>query len=274
MAKRITLRPGLTEEFYWRELWDFRELFQVLALRDLAVRYKQTVIGVAWAIIRPLLTMLVFTVIFGRVAKLPAEGAAPYSLMVFAAMLPWQFISMALTEASNSLVTNANLVSKIYFPRMILPISTVVVAFVDFLISFAILVVMMVWFQFVPGWQIVLLPCFVLLGFIVALGPGLWITSLNVRYRDFRYIIPFAVQLGLYISPVGFSSTLIPEKWRLLYSLNPVVGVIDGFRWCILGGESEFYLPSLLTSCAVGLLLLWFGVRQFRKMEKSFADYI
>lgn len=239
----------------------------------MSVRYKQTVIGVAWALIRPFLTMIVFTVIFGTIAKLPSDGSAPYALLVFAGMLPWTFFSTALSEASNSLVANANLISKVYFPRLIVPASTVVVAFIDFLISFIILILMMIWYQFLPGWQILLLPVFIILAFLASLGPSLWITALNVKYRDFRYIIPFIVQFGLYISPVGFSSSVIPEKWRLLYSLNPVVGVIDGFRWCILG-ESKIYWPGFAASLAVTTLLLWLGIRQFRKMEKSFADLI
>lgn len=268
------LEAGRAEKNYWRDLWAYRELFQVLAWRDISVRYKQTVIGVAWALIRPLLTMVVFTIVFGKVAKLPSDGASPYALMVFAGMLPWTFFSTALAEASNSLVTNSNLISKVYFPRLIVPTASVVVAFVDFLISFSILVAMMVYYQFLPGFQILLLPLFVILAFLASLGPSLWITSLNVKYRDFRYIIPFIVQFGLYISPVGFSSSVIPEKWKLLYSLNPVVGVIDGFRWCILGGESPLDLRTLGMSVAVTILFLWLGIRQFRKMEKSFADLI
>ncbi len=270
----LILESGRAEKNYWRDLWRYRELFQVLAWRDIAVRYKQTVIGVAWAVVRPLLTMVVFTVIFGTVAKLPSEGSAPYALMVFAGMLPWTFFSTALSDASNSLVSNANLISKVYFPRLIVPIATVVVAFVDFLISFTMLVALMVWYQFVPGWQILLLPFFVVFAFLASVGPGLWITSLNVKYRDFRYIIPFVVQFGLYISPVGFSSSVIPERWRLLYSINPVVGVIDGFRWCILGGQSQLYLPGFALSSAVVIGFLWFGIRQFRKMESTFADLV
>jgi lipopolysaccharide transport system permease protein len=271
---QIIIEAGRAEKNYWRDLWRYRELFQVLAWRDISVRYKQTIIGVAWAVIRPFLTMVVFTVIFGKVAKLPSEGTAPYALLVFAGMLPWTFFSTALAEASNSLIGNANLISKVYFPRLIVPTATVVVALVDFLISFTVLAAMMVWYQFLPGWQILLLPVFILLAFLASLGPGLWITALNVKYRDFRYIIPFLVQFGLYISPVGFSSNVIPEKWRLLYSLNPMVGVIDGFRWCILRGESPIYWPGFYLSLAVTAFFLWLGIRQFRKMEKTFADLI
>lgn len=270
----LILEAGRAEKNYWRDLWRYRELFQVLAWRDVSVRYKQTVIGVAWAVIRPLLTMIVFTVIFGNIAKLPSEGNAPYALMVFAGMLPWTFFSTAMADASNSLVSNSNLISKVYFPRLIVPAATIVVALIDLLISFSILVLMLVWFQFLPGWQILMLPVFILLACLASLGPSLWITSLNVKYRDFRYIIPFIVQFGLYVSPVGFSSSVIPEKWRLVYSLNPIVGIIDGFRWCVLGAESTIYWPGLAASMATTVFFLWFGVRQFRKMERSFADLV
>jgi lipopolysaccharide transport system permease protein len=268
------LEAGGSEKNYWRDLWRYRELFQVLAWRDVSVRYKQTIIGVAWALIRPFLTMIVFTIIFSNVARLPTDGVAPYALLVFAGMLPWTFFSTALSEASNSLISNANLISKVYFPRLIVPTATVVVAFVDFLISFLILGGMMLWYHFLPGWQIVFLPVFVLIAFLASLGPGLWITALNVKYRDFRYVIPFIVQFGLYVSPVGFSSSVIPADWRLIYSLNPIVGVIDGFRWCLLRGESPLYLPGLALSLAVTAFFLWLGIRQFRKMEKGFADLI
>jgi lipopolysaccharide transport system permease protein len=273
-TKRIILESGRTEKNYWKDLWYYRELFQVLAWRDLSVRYKQTVIGVVWALIRPFITMVVFTVIFGKVAKLPSDGNTPYGLMVFAGMLPWTFFATALAEASNSLVSNSNLISKVYFPRLIVPTASIVVAFVDFLVSFSLLTGMMVFYRFIPGWNILLLPFFVILAFLASLGPSLWITALNVKYRDFRYIIPFIVQFGLYISPVGFSSSVIPEKWRLIYALNPVVGVIDGFRWCLLGGQSPLDLRSLGLSMTTTCFFLWLGIRKFRKMEKSFADLI
>ena len=274
MADTIIIEAGLQERNYWRDLWRYRELFYVLARRDLSVRYKQTVIGAAWAMIRPFLTMLVFTVIFGRVAGLPSDGTVPYALMVFAGMLPWTFFSTSLTEASGSLIGNSNLISKVYFPRLIVPTATVGVALADLAISFAILVVMMAWYRFAPGWQLLSLPAFVLLAFVVSIGPGLWITALNVKYRDFRYVIPFVIQLGLYVSPVGFSSNVVPPEWRLLYSLNPMVGVIDGFRWAILGGQGGLYLPGLAISIAVAIGFLWFGIRHFRGTEKSFADLI
>jgi lipopolysaccharide transport system permease protein len=272
MQDVVIIEAGRSEAHYWLDLWRYRELFRVLAWRDLSVRYKQTIIGVLWALIRPFLTMLIFTIIFGRIAKLPTDGTAPYALMVSAGILPWTFFSTGLSEASNSLVSNEKLITKVYFPRMIVPVATIVVAFVDFLISFCILLGLMVWYQFPPDWRIIVLPVFVLLAFLSSIGPSLWITALNVKYRDFRYVIPFIVQFGLYVSPVGFSSSVVPEQWRLLYSLNPIVGVIDGFRWCILRGQSELYLPSLWASFAVIAFFLWFGVRQFRKLEKGFAD--
>lgn len=270
----LILEPGRAEKNYWRDLWHYRELFLILAWRDISVRYKQTIIGVAWAIIRPFLTMVVFSVVFGGLAKLPSDGNAPYPLMVFAAMLPWSLFSTSLGEASNSLIGNANLISKVYFPRLIVPTATVVTAFVDFLISFVILAGMMVYYRYAPGWNMLLLPLFIMLALLASLGPGLWITALNVKYRDFRYVIPFVVQFGLYVSPVGFSSSVIPEQWRLLYSLNPMVSVIDGFRWCILGGDSPIYWPGFALSLTIVAFFLWLGISQFRKMEKTFADMI
>ena len=270
----LIIEAGRTERQYWRDIWRYRELFYFLAWRDILVRYKQTVIGMAWALIRPFLTMIVFSVVFGSIAKLPTEGDAPYPILVFAAMLPWQFFANSLSECSNSLITNANLISKVYFPRLIVPTSAVVVSFVDFLISGMILLGLMAWYDFVPSWRIVTLPFFIGIAFAAAMGAGLWLASLNVQYRDFRYIVPFIVQFGLYISPVGFSSNVVPERWRLLYSLNPMVGVIDGFRWAILGGESNLYLPGFLLSTGLVALLLFGGIWYFRKMEKTFADVI
>jgi lipopolysaccharide transport system permease protein len=272
MTQEIIIEAGRAERHYWRHLWHYRELFRMLAWRDVAVRYKQTVIGAAWAIIRPFLTMVVFTVIFGKLANLPSDGSTPYAIMVFAGMLPWTFFSSALSDSSNSLVSNANLISKVYFPRIIVPMAAAAVAFVDFAINFIMLVALMIWYQFVPGRQIILLPAFIGLAVLAGLGPGLWLTALNVKYRDVRYIIPFLIQFGLYVSPVGYSSNIVPEQWRLLYSLNPVVGVIEGFRWCILGGQSGLYIPGLLLSIGVTIFFLLVGVRKFRKMEKGFAD--
>ena len=270
----LVIQPGVAERHYWQDLWRYRELFVVLAWRDVAVRYKQTVIGLAWALIQPLATMLIFSTIFGKVAKLPTEGLAPYTLMVYAGLLPWQLFSTSLTGAAGSLIGNANLISKVYFPRLIVPTASVVVAFIDFLVGFAILLALMLWYQFLPSWQILTLPLFIVMAFLASLGPGLWITALNVKYRDFRYIIPFLVQFGLFVSPVGFSSSVIPDALKTLYYLNPMVGVIDGFRWAILGGESELNPMGFSLSCGIICFFLWLGVRKFRKMERSFADLI
>lgn len=274
-AERTTiLEAGRAERNYWNDLWHYRELFLILAWRDVAVRYKQTVIGVAWALIRPFLTMVVFSVIFGQIAKLPADGNVPYPIMVFAGMMPWFLFSGVLSEASGSMIGNANLISKVYFPRLVVPAATAVVALVDFGINFLMLALLMAWFGFLPNWQIVFLPVFVVLAILASLGPALLMTALNVKYRDFRYIIPFVLQFGLYISPVGFSSAAVPNHWRLLYSLNPVVGIIDGFRWCLLGGESQIYWPGFLMSLGVTAFFLWFGIRYFRATEKTFADMV
>ena len=270
----IVLEPGRAERHYWRDIWAFRELFAILAWRDVAVRYKQTVIGVAWAVVRPFLTMLIFTVIFGRVAKLPTAGSAPYPIMVFAGMLPWFLFSTILSEASNSMVVNTNLVGKVYFPRIIIPSATALVALVDFAINLALLACLMAWYGFLPTWRIIFLPIFVILATLASLGPSLWMTATNVKYRDFRYIIPFIVQFGLYVSPVGFTSAVVPEKWRLWYSLNPVVGVIDGFRWSILGKNSPLNLESFAISMAVTMFFLWLGIWYFRRTERTFADLI
>jgi len=269
----LIIEAGRTESQYWKDLWRYRELFYFLAWRDILVRYKQTVIGIAWALIRPFLTMIVFTIVFGKLAQLPS-GGVPYPILVFAAMLPWQFFASALAECSNSLITNSNLISKVYFPRLIVPSSAVIVSFVDFLISGMILLALMIWFNFVPDWRIVTLPLFILLAFAAAMGAGLWLATLNVKYRDFRYIVPFIVQFGLYISPVGFSSSIVPPQWRLLYSINPMVGVIDGFRWAILGGEAQLYWPGFLLSTALVAFLLVSGIWYFRRTERTFADVI
>lgn len=269
----LVIEAGRTEKQYWKDLWRYRELFYFLAWRDILVRYKQTAIGLAWALIRPFLTMVVFTVVFGQLAKLPSQGA-PYPILVFSAMLPWQFFSNALSECSNSLISNANLISKVYFPRLVVPTSAVVVSFVDFLVSGMILLGLMAWYNFVPTWRILTLPLFIAIAFAASMGAGLWLASLNVKYRDFRYIVPFIVQFGLYISPVGFSSSIVPEKWRLLYSLNPIVGVIDGFRWAILGGEAKLYLPGFILSLGLVFLMFVTGIWYFRKMERTFADVI
>jgi lipopolysaccharide transport system permease protein len=270
----LWIEAGRTEKNYWRDLWRYRELFYFLAWRDILVRYKQTVIGVAWALIRPFLTMIIFTFIFNKVARLPAPGNVPYPLLVFAAMLPWQFFSTGLGESSNSLIGNANLISKIYFPRLIVPASAIITSLVDFLITLLLMALMMIWYGFLPDWRLAALPLFMALAFGAAFGAGLWLCALNVRYRDFRYIVPFIVQFGLYVSPVGFSSSVIPERWQLLYACNPMVAVIDGFRWSILQGRSPFPLISLALSAGVTLILCFTGVRYFRQTEKTFADVI
>ncbi len=269
----LIIEAGRTEKNYWQDIWRYRELFYFLAWRDILVRYKQTAIGVAWALIRPFLTMVVFTVVFGNLANLPSDGV-PYPILVFSAMLPWQLFSTALSECSNSLISNANLLSKVYFPRLVVPTSAVVVSFVDFAISGLIMVGLMLWFAFLPSWHIVTLPLFVLIALAASMGVGLWMASLNVQYRDFRYIVPFLVQFGLYVSPVGFSSNIVPDRWRLLYSLNPMVGVIDGFRWAILGGDAQIYWPGFALSLSLVVLLLVSGIWYFRKMERTFADVI
>lgn len=272
-TKELVIEAGRTEKQYWKDLWRYRELFYFLAWRDILVRYKQTAIGITWALIRPFLTMVVFTVVFGQLAKLPDQGV-PYPILVFAGMLPWQFFSNALSECSNSLVGNANLISKVYFPRLIVPTSAVIVSFVDFLISGMILLGLMAYYSFVPDWRILTLPIFILIAFAASMGVGLWLAALTVQYRDFRFVVPFIIQFGLYISPVGFSSSIVPDQWRLLYSINPIVGVIDGFRWAILGGESKLYLPGFILSLVLVFLFLWSGIWYFRKMERTFADVI
>ncbi len=279
----LILEPGRSEKNYWRDLWRYRELFIILAWRDVTVRYKQTIIGVAWAVIRPLLTTIVFTVVFSKIAKLPAPGSVPYALLVMAANLPWQFFATAMSEASGSLIGNANLISKIYFPRLIIPAGSVITSFMDFLITLGLMALMMVWYRFAPDLRLLALPLFMLLAFGAAFGIGLWLCALNVQYRDFRYIVPFVMQFGFFLSPVGYSTARVPEHWlwhgvdvpaRLLYSLNPMVGVIDGFRWSLLRGESPFQLSTLSISVFVSVILCLSGIWYFRKMERTFADVI
>ncbi|MEI6673583.1 MAG: ABC transporter permease [Verrucomicrobiota bacterium] len=268
----IVIEAGSVERQYWRDLWRYRELFYFLAWRDILVRYKQTVIGITWAVIRPLLTMLVLTFIFSKLAKMDA-GGVPYPVLVFCGMLPWQFFSTAFAESGNSLVNNAGMISKVYFPRMVVPVSSVITSFVDFLISAVLMVLIMIYYGYSPGPSVTLLPIFVILAFATAFGAGLWVSALMVRYRDFRFIVPFIVQFGLYISPVGFSSNVVPQQWRMLYSMNPMVGVIDGFRWAILG-EQSLYWPGFYFSVAGVLLLIVTGTIYFRHTERTFADII
>ena len=270
----LVLEAGRAERNYWGDLWSYRELFTTLAWRDIAVHYKQTIIGVAWTVIRPLLTMLIFTVVFGRLAKLPSDGVVPYPVMVLAGMLPWMLFSTVLNEASSSVVTNGNLIGKVHFPRLIVPCASAAIALVDFAISFVMLALMMLWFGVRPDFRLLFLPLFIVLAVLASLGPALYMTALNVRYRDFRFVIPFALQLGMYLSPVGFSSAVVPQRWRFLYGLNPVVGVIDGFRWCLLGGQSHLSMPSFALNLITITALLWFGVSYFRKTERTFADLI
>jgi len=274
-VQRLIIEPGRVEKNYWLDLLVFKNLFYILSWRDIKVRYKQTVIGTLWAIIRPFLTMIVFTVVFGRVAGLKTEGTAPYALMVLAGLLPWQFFSIAFSNASESLVVNANLLSKVYFPRLIVPASAVITSLVDFLISFVILIGLMIYYHYAPNWNILLIPVFTLIAFAQSFAFGLYLAALNVKYRDFRYVIPFIVQIGLYVSPVGFSSSVIPEKWKLYYYLNPVVSVIDGFRWCIIGnGAANPFTAYFVLSMSITIIMLIYAVYKFRKMEKTFADLI
>jgi lipopolysaccharide transport system permease protein len=274
----LTLEAGRTEKHYWGDIWRYRELFFILAKRDISIRYKQTVIGAAWALIQPIVTMTIMTIIFSKVAGLHSEGSAPYPIMVFAAMLPWMFFSSALSTACQSMVGNANLISKVYFPRLIIPASTIVTAFADFVIQFFILVVLMVWYRFAPSWHILALPLFIIMGFLVVLGPGLFLTAVNVKYRDFRYVIPFLIQIGLYISPVGFSSTVIRTKFGetlyFLYYLNPMAGVIGGYRWAILGNNAPLDLIGMCISMSVTIAMLVLGIWYFRKTEKTLSDII
>lgn len=270
----LVLESGRTERHYWRDLWHYRELFAILAWRDVSVRYKQTVIGVAWALVRPFLTMVVFTLIFGRIAQLPTEGGAPYAVMVFAGMLPWFLFATIIGDGANSLVTNSQLIGKVYFPRIVIPCATALVAVVDFAISLVLLFAIMAWYGFLPGWQILLFPVFVVLAVLAGLGPAILFSAMTVKYRDVRFIVPFVVQLGIYVSPVGFSSSVVPEQWRLLYSLNPMVGIIDGFRWSIMGSSATVYWPGFVLSLGIVAFMLALGVWFFRKTERSFADHM
>jgi lipopolysaccharide transport system permease protein len=269
----LVIEPRQSVRHFWRDLWKYRELFFFLSWRDVLVQYKQTAVGVMWSVLRPLLTMAVFTFIFGRLAKLPSEGV-PYPALVFCGMLPWHFFAGALSESAQSLVHNANLISKIYFPRLIIPVSTLLVALVDFAISFVILCGLFAVYGLWPSWHWLLMPLFLLQACAAALGAGLWFAAWNVKYRDFRYVIPFVVQFGLYVSPVGFSSAILPPAWRLLYALNPMAGVIDGFRWSLLGGRTGVGMVPLAVSALVSVVLLSSGIWHFRRVERGFADVI
>ena len=273
-STHLILEAGRADRQYWQDVWRYRELLYILAWRDVAVRYKQTVVGIAWAFLRPFLTTVVFTIVFGQIAKLPTSGGTPYAIIVIGGLLPWTLFSSIFGEASGSVLSNSNLISKVYFPRMIVPLGTVLVVLIDFAVSLSILAGLMTWYGIVPGWQMLLLPVFVLLALLASLGPALWAAAIIVKYRDFRFVIPFVIQFGLFVSPVGFQSTVIPERWRLLYNLNPMVGIIDGFRWCIIGGESPVDLQAFALSFVVVFVLLWWGIRTFRRIERGFADLI
>jgi len=278
MAFEVFIEPGRAERNYWKDLWRYRELFYILSWRDLKVRYKQTIIGVVWSVLRPLLTMMIFTFVFGQIAKFTAPPGVDYAILVFAGLLPWQFFAAGLSESSNSLIGNERLISKVYFPRMIIPAASVITSLVDFLISLGIMFILLLWYRTVPSINLVFLPLFIIMAFFASFGVGLWLTALNVKYRDFKHVVPFLIQIGLYLSPVGFTSdkasTLIPEKFRMLYYLNPMAGVIDGFRWCFFGDNTPIYWTGMFLSFAVIVIFLLIGIRTFRKMEKSFADLI
>jgi lipopolysaccharide transport system permease protein len=270
---KLVIEAGRTEKQYWRDLWRYRELFYFLSWRDLLVRYKQTIVGVAWSVVRPLLTMLILTFAFGRIAKMPS-GGVPYPLFVFCGILPWQFFSGALSESGNSLVANSNLISKVYFPRLVIPASSVITTFVDFLVAALFHILLLFWYHFLPSENCIFLVFFVLLAIAASFGAGVWIAALMVKFRDFKFIVPFVVQFGLYASPVGYISSKVPDKVRLIYSLNPMVGVIDGFRWAILGGEHKLYWPGITASVIGTVLLITTGIWYFRRTERTFADVI
>ncbi len=278
MAFEVFIEPGRAERNYWKDLWRYRELFYILSWRDLKVRYKQTIIGVLWSVLRPLLTMMIFTFIFKQIAKFEAPPGVEYAVLVFAGLLPWQFFAAGLTESSNSLIGNEKLISKVYFPRMIIPAASVITSLVDFFISLALMFILLIWFRVVPSVNLVFLPLFIVMAFFASFGVGLWLTALNVKYRDFKHVVPFLVQIGLYLSPVGFPSQkaaeIIPEKFRVLYYLNPMAGVIDGFRWCFFGDKTPIYWTGMFLSLAIIIIFLLIGIQTFRKMEKSFADLI
>lgn len=270
----LLIEAGRTELHYWRDVWAYRELLYFFAWRDVKVRYKQTLVGVAWVVLRPLLTMVVLTIVFQRIAGLGAGIEVPYAVLVFAGLLPWQFFATAFAESGNSLVGNAQMVSKVYFPRIIVPVSSVLAGLVDFMVTLMLLVPLMLWYGFWPGWQILFLPLFLGVGLLLSLGAGIGMAALNVQYRDIRFVIPFVVQFGLYLSPVGYSTETVPNSWRWLFELNPMVGVIEGFRWCLLGGDYPAPGPALLASLLIGIAILLLSVRYFRRVERGFADVI
>jgi lipopolysaccharide transport system permease protein len=271
--REIVIVPEDGSDRFWGDLWQYRELFAFLTWRDILARYKQTALGIAWSLARPLVTMIAFTLVFGKLAGL-SPGDSPYPLVVYAALLPWQFFAVSLADSGNSLVNNAQLVTKVYFPRLIVPLSSVAVGLIDFLVSLGVYAVLLLFYRTVPDWRVATVPLFLLLAVGASLGAGFWLSALMVKYRDFRQVLPFLVQIGLYVSPVGFRSEVVPEKWRLLYSLNPMAGVIDGFRWALLGGQTPLYLPGIGLSVVLTLLVLWGGFCYFRRTERTFADVI
>jgi len=273
MSFEITIEPGKLGLQYWKDLWRFRGFLMFLSWRDFLVRYKQTVLGVVWTFLRPFVSMVVLTIVFGKMAGLPSEGGVPYPILVYSGLLPWNFFTTSVTQSTNSMISNVSLISKVYFPKIIIPISSVVVCMVDFCFSFVIFALLMLWYRFIPSWKIIFLPCFVLLTMLLALGIGFILGALNVKHRDVTISIPYLLQLGMFISPVGFSSSIAALKWRYVYSLNPLVGIIDGFRWTV-GANAEFYWPSLIISFVITFSIFFFGLRYFRNAERKFADYI
>ena len=270
----LIIEAGSSPRRYAREVWRYRDLLFILAWRDIKVRFKQTTLGAAWALLRPLLTLVILTFVFSKIARLPSEGAAPYVLLVLSGLLPWQFFAAGLSDAANSVIENEKIVSKIYFPRLVIPVSALAVCLVDLVIALLILAGIFVFYRFVPDWHLLALPTVLVFAVLAALGPGLLLAALNVKYRDFRYVVPFLMQVGIYASPVAYSTSLVPEGWRTLYYLNPMAGLIDAFRWAVLGGEFTPWWPGIGLSFGVMLVLLICGLLYFRATERSFADNI
>jgi len=254
------------------ELWSYRELLLLLIWRDATVRYKQSVVGIGWALIQPVMMMIIFTLVFGHFAGLPSEGV-PYPVLALSALLPWNYFARSLSDSSNSLVGSSALVTKIYFPRVILPLSKVFSGLIDFAIAFVLLIAVMIWYRIAPSWRIITLPAFTAMAILVALAVGLWMTALNVRYRDVTFIVPFLVQLWMYASPVAYSTSIVPARWRWFYALNPLTGVIDGFRWALLGRTAP-RLDTIAISLAIVVVIFFSGLYYFRRTERTFADII
>ena len=273
LQNEVVIRQGIGERHYWRDLWAKRELIYFLAWRDVIVKYKQTMVGILWVLIRPIFTLMVFTLVFGRIAALPSSNV-PYPLLVFSGLMPWLFFAAAVTEVSSSIQSNAALVGKIYFPRLIITISVLMVCLVDYAVSCLLIVVVALWTGYPPDWRILYLPVLTLWVAALAYGLGLCGAALNVRYRDFRHLIPFALQLGVYVSPVGYSANLVPGKWRWVYSLNPMTGIIDGFRWAILGERFDVYIPGMIFSIVATVVILLVGLYWFRHVERQFVDFL